>query len=405
MMKANLVLLLAAPAIWAASGPPAGLWDATVTVNKIQIPFRMEIAARGSKATGAFFNGAERVTSTAGQFSNSTLTLQFAHYASRLEATWDGAAWTGVYYRPNKVQYPFEARRFVPASAPDASIPNIAGLWDIAVKSSKGENAWRLVVRQSGAAVTGAILRVDGDTGELSGSFRDGKFVMSHFSGARPALVELTPHADGSLEVIQNKQNAYKALRSSDARVKGLPEPTDPSRHTSVKDPTERFRFEGIDLAGKTVTQDDARFAGKVVLLSIGGSWCPNCHDEAPFLVELDREYRGKGLRIVLLSFEEADQLKDPTRLRAFIQQYGIKYTALLGGEQEQVRDRLPQAVNLNTWPATFFIGRDGLVRGVHAGFAGPATGEEHTRLKAEVRATVEKLLAETNSTTRASIE
>ena len=401
-MKALLPLLLA-PIAWTAE-PQSGLWDATVSVNKIEIPFRMEIAARGNRSHGTFFNGDARVTSTAGQFQNNALTLQFAYYASRLEATWNGTEWVGTYYRPNKVQYPFKAHRFVPAIAGTEKIPSIAGLWDIAVKSSKGENAWRLIVRQSGAAVTGAILRVDGDTGELSGSYRDGKFVMSHFSGARPALLEVIPKPDGSIEVMQNKQSIYVAVRATDARAKGLPEPTDPSRHTSVKDPTEKFRFQGLDLSGNTITDADPRFAGKVVLLSIGGSWCPNCHDEAPFLVELDRAYRAKGLRVVLLSFEEADQLKDPTRLRAFLQKYGITYTALLGGEPEQVRDRLPQAVNLNTWPATFFIGRDGRVRGVHAGFAGPATGEEHTRLKAEVRQTVEKLLSETVSTSAASV-
>ena len=403
MTKAILTILLA-PLAWTTE-PIAGLWDATVTVNKVEIPFRMEIATRGNKASGAFFNGDARVSSTSGQFQEKALKLHFAYYATRLEANWNGTEWTGIYYRPNKVEYPFKARRFMPATAGAASIPGIAGLWDMAVKSSKGENAWRLIVRQSGAAVTGAILRVDGDSGELSGSYRDGKFVMSHFSGARPSLLELTQKPDGSMEVIQNKQNSYVATRSADARVKGLPEPTDPSRHTSVKDPTEKFRFTGVDLSGKTITEADARFAGKVVLLSVGGSWCPNCHDEAPFLVELDRTYRARGLRVVLLSFEEADQLKDPARLRAFVRHDGISYTVLLGGEQEEVRDRLPQAVNLNTWPATFFVGRDGRVRGVHAGFAGPATGQEHTRLKAEVRETVEKLLTETIPVSSASVQ
>ena len=31
----------------------------------------------------------------------------------------------------------------------------------------------------------------------------------------------------------------------------------------------------------------DAQFRGKVVLVNISGSWCPNCHDEAPFLAAL----------------------------------------------------------------------------------------------------------------------
>ena len=32
-----------------------------------------------------------------------------------------------------------------------------------------------------------AILRVDGDTGALTGSYKDGKFLLGHFSGARPS--------------------------------------------------------------------------------------------------------------------------------------------------------------------------------------------------------------------------
>ena len=47
----------------------------------------------------------------------------------------------------------------------------------------------------------GAVLRVDGDTGTLTGSYRDGKFVLSHFSGARPALLTITPQPDGTLGI------------------------------------------------------------------------------------------------------------------------------------------------------------------------------------------------------------
>ena len=55
----------------------------------------------------------------------------------------------------------------------------------------------------------------------------------------------------------------------------------------------------------------------------------------------------------------------------------------------------MPQAVNLNTWPATFFIGRDGKVKGVHSGFAAPASGPYHIALKEEFTSTIEKLLKE----------
>lgn len=376
----------------------SGLWDASITVEGVTVPFRIEL----HDGSGAFFNGDEKVSSTGGSFEGGKLTLRFDHYAAVLEATLKDGALDGAYTkssRDGKAVYPFHA---VPYSAPretGAPAPSIAGAWDIEdVNSKKGEKTWKLAVRQSGSAVSAAILRIDGDTGALSGVYRDGKFVLSHFSGARPLLLELTPNPDGTLTVVQNLKNKYAAVRSTEARAKGLPEPDDPSRYTSVKDPTEPFRFHGTDLTGHEITQDSPRFQGKVVLVNVMGSWCPNCHDEAPFLAELDRRFRDKGLEIVALSFEEAEQLKDPARLRAFVKHYGIAYTVLLGGETKDVKDKLPQAVNLETWPATFFLGRDGRVRSVHAGFAGAATGEEHVQLKAEIVRTVERLLAEGTS-------
>ncbi len=382
---------LAAPS----ARPPSGLWDAGVVVSGVIVPFRFELATQNESASGAFFNGSERVRSTSGQCNGSGVTLKFDHYASTLQATWSNGALVGSYSRPGRPPYAFQAIPHVAPSSPSSNAPSIAGTWEIATQSAKGEGAWRFFVRQSGAEASASILRVDGDTGALEGSFRDGKFVLSHFSGARPLLLEVTKQADGTLSLLEDGKTRYTAVKSSEARSKNLPEPADPSRWTSVKDPTQPLHFSGTDLDGKQVNESDARFKGKVVLVNIMGSWCPNCHDEAPFLEELYRAYRARGLQIVALSFEDSEQLKNPARLRAFIKAYGVDYTVLLGGEPSEIGVKLPQAVNLNTWPATFFVGRDGLVHGAHAGFAGKATGAAHEQLKAELRVTVEKLLAE----------
>lgn len=390
------VFLAATSAAWSQevrSQSLAGLWDASVKVNDIEIPFRMEFSGAGPGIKGSFFNGDEKVTSSSGKFEQGSLLLNFDYYASKLEANWKDGVLDGSYTRDGRI-YAFHAKRFVPSTLTESDVPKIAGLWEVGVHSSKGESAWRLIVRQSGPEVSAAILRVDGDTGYLTGAWREGKFVLSHFSGARPSLFELTPQKDGTLEVVQNG-NRMTALRSAAARAKGLPEPTDPSRHTSVKDPTEPLHFRFPDLSGRLVSDADPRFRNKVILVAIGGSWCPNCHDEAPFLVELYRKYHDQGLEIVALDFEDGEQLKDPTRVRAFIKRYGIEYPVLLAGETSQLADKMPQAVNLNAWPTTFFLGRDGRVRSVHAGFAGLASGDFHRQLKEEVTSLVERLLSE----------
>ncbi|HYM23400.1 MAG TPA: TlpA disulfide reductase family protein [Vicinamibacterales bacterium] len=388
-----------------AAQPPsiAGLWDATVTVGGIEIPFRMELSGAGSSAKGSFFNGDDKIASTTGSFQNGSLSLSFDEYGSTLEAALKDGALDGQYARGTRgAPYAFHAKRFTPAPPPEGTVPSIAGLWNMQTKSSKGEDAWHLIVRQSGAEVSAAILRVDGDTGTLTGAYRDGRFVLGHFSGARPLRVELTPGADGTLSVVQNREAAITAYRDDQARAKGLPQPTDPSRFTSVKDPTEPFRFSFPNLDGKLVSNTDPQFRGKVVIVDISGSWCPNCHDETPFLVDLYKTYHSRGLEIVALSFEEAAQLKNPVRLRAFNKHYGIPYTVLLAGEPREASDKLPQTVNMNSFPTTFFLGRDGRVRAAHAGFPGKASGSFHEEAKKEITHTVEQLLAERAQTTSA---
>jgi len=406
------ILLAVAPAAIAQSSTPqsiSGLWDATITFNGQDIPFRLQIAGDGSNLQGWLFNGNEKVVASGASFQDGSLVLDFDSYAAKLEAKLQDGALVGQYGPMLKKTFPVTAHRHQGIKvAFNLSVPSIDGLWEVAVKSSKGEQAWRLIVQQkSPLNVEAAILRVDGDTGALTGGYKDGKFVLSHFSGGRPALMILTPAADGTLTVDitdLHGKSQLTATRPDVARAKGLPPPTDPDHHTSVKDASEPFRFSFPDLNGKIVSNTDARFQGKVVLVNITGSWCPNCHDEAPFLAELYRKYRNQGLEVVALSFEEEDQLKNPTRLRAFMKEYGIDYTVLLGGTQDERDSKLTQPVNLNSWPTTFFLGRDGRVRFVHAGFPGPASGTLYHQATKEFYAQVDTLLAEKPATSTASL-
>jgi peroxiredoxin len=221
----------------------------------------------------------------------------------------------------------------------------------------------------------------------------------------------VTPKPDGSLEIQQHVEAhgaaaaqkvadggrvpVLTAYRSSAAEAKGLPAPDDFLTHTTARDPNATFKFSFPDIDGKLITNDDPRFKGKVVLAVISGTWCPNCHDEAQYLVQLDKKYRSKGLAIVDIDFEEPEQQATLDRAHAFIKQYGIEYTTLLAGAPSEMHAKVPQLNNLDTWPATIFIGRDGKVKAVHAGFASPASGKFYSGLKQEFATRIEQMLAE----------
>jgi thiol-disulfide isomerase/thioredoxin len=387
----------------------AGRWDATVKIvptegTSFDVPFRFEIvheAGNAGQITGSFFDGDQLVTSKAGRFENGALSLAFDQYATVLKATLRDGRLDGLYERGGRgAPYAFQARRHVePVST--ATGPAIDGEWRMAINSSKGESAWRFIVRQSGAEVSAAILRIDGDTGTLTGSYQGDRFVLSHFSGARPALLEVTPASDGSLEIVQNRATKLVAIRLTDPRARDMPAPTDPTRYTVANTPLAPLTYSFADLGGRLVSNTDPQFHDKVVIISITGSWCPNCHDEAPFLSGLYKKYRDAGLEVVAFAFEEADQLKNPTRLQAFIKRYDLQYTVLLVGKPEQLNEKVPQADNLTAFPTVLFLGREGRIRSTHAGFASQATGAFHDKDKNEITATVERLLAEKADPTR----
>jgi thiol-disulfide isomerase/thioredoxin len=410
-----------------------GRWDAALTDNGPPIAFRLDISGSASKLQGTFYDGFHPYdAATSVTFKDGKLVLKAEHYLTTISAQLKNGELvgdtelTGPGYT---IQYGFHAVRHVdaPAAASTASTPHIAGSWEIPLDSpsAKGEKAFRLIVEQHGAQVAASILRVDGDTGSYSGTFKDGNWVLSHFDGHRPGVIEISARTDGTLDVLAHNEAyakafktdsgsskskddsgyadsplgpaliRYVAYRSEVARAKGLPLPDDYLAHTSARDPHEKFSFKFPDADGHVLSSEDPQFRGKVVLAIVTGTWCPNCHDEAQYLVQLDKKYRDKGLAIVALDFEEPEQQGTLERERAFVKQYGVKYPYLIAGAPAQMWEKVPQLVNLNTWPATVFVGRDGTVRAVHSGFASPASGEFNTQLKQEFEGKIEALLAE----------
>jgi peroxiredoxin len=404
-----IILGLGASGAWASPSTSSasaldGRWDATVTINGTAIPFRLDISGDGATLIGTLYNGDEKETTTSAKLDNGAVVLNYETYLTSIKATpKDGRLEGTVQGRFEQdrylTTYPFQAKRYTPVVVSASNVPSVAGQWIVPYNSGKGEKAWRLIVKQSGPEVSAAILRVDGDTGALTGTWQNGKFVLSHFDGARAMLLEITPNKDGTLELHESGPYIPKdqliAYRPEEAKAKGLPVPADYTTHTTMKDPNEVFAYSFPDVNGKVLSNEDPKFKGKVVLAIVTGTWCPNCHDEAQYLVQLYAKYHAQGLEIVALDFEEPEQQEDLARVHAFIKQYNIPYTYLIAGAPAEMWEKVPQAVNLNTWPATLFVGRDGRVKHIHAGFAAPASGEFNDQLKQEFTSTIERLLAE----------
>jgi len=401
-----------------------GTWQGTAKVREAEIPITIRISDRGGKLEAAFLNGPvshlDVSPSSSAKLDGNHLIASFDYFARTLDVTADGDTLTGTYgaTRPGKRPAPpaaFTAKRVTKLADPPAAsnAPNISGSWEIATKSNKGESAWELRVdppTAKSSVVKAAIQRIDGDTGGLWGSWDGSRYTLTHFTAAGGAAYTVTPQGDGTLAVrsllgaVHDASPDLIARKPEEARKLNLAAPTDTTQQTTVNDPNSPLAFSFPDLSGKVFSNTDAQFKSKVVIVAIGGSWCPNCHDEAPLLVSLYKRFHSKGLEIVNLDFEQGDPETDTSRLKAFIQHYGITYPVLVAGTTDQLNEKIPQGKNLNCWPTSFFVGRDGLVKETHAGFAGPGNTVGHIALEHEVTALVEKLLAQPAATQKAEL-
>src|SRR6202012_5712523 len=171
-----LAILLCVSSLYAQSLD--GRWNGTVKFESAFVPFRIDFQGNGSQVSGTLFNGNEKVTSNSGHFQNGSLELNFDAYASTIKATWKNGSLQGVYLRAAHDPMPFAATRYTPLNASLAHIPQISGKWELQTHTNLGESAQLLIVHQSGAHVEAAISRVDGDTGNIEGVYKDGKFVL-----------------------------------------------------------------------------------------------------------------------------------------------------------------------------------------------------------------------------------
>ncbi|MDX2040066.1 MAG: TlpA disulfide reductase family protein [Acidobacteriota bacterium] len=402
---ALFVLVMAVAGLAACSGQSAdsisGVWRAVV-LNKAgeEIAFKLEIEGKGGQITGALINGDQRVVSTGGSFDGKILKLQYDFYDGELTATLTNGELRGDFKRQsgkNTLSRELRAWRESTDAAPDtAPAADLSGDWLLRVGEGDNQRTWRASFKQQNSAVSGTIIPLSGDWGTMTGKFENGELRLTRFDGINAYLLKAKLTAAGKLEGLINSERKVVAERADKAQLAALPPLPDPNNYTKLKNPAEPFQFSFPDLDGKTVSSNDERFRNKVVIVTIGGTWCPNCHEEAAVLRDFWQRYQKQGLEIVGLMFEyTGEAARDREQMRIFARRHNIAYPLLLAGttEEGEVQKKLPQLENFSAYPTAIFIGRDGRVKRIHAGFEGQAAGARHTQLKAELEEYVEELL------------
>ncbi len=394
---------------------PAGPWRATLQMPGGDLPFGLEVAAAapGTKTHPPVYllNGTDREQIDEITIDGNRVTMLMPGFKNRIDATLEGERLAGtltmVKSGAEEQKIPFQAQhgqtwRFTPPAAGSsnakatAAPQDVTGRWAVTFVADGKATAAVGEFRQRGTEVTGTFLTPTGDHRYLAGEFRDGSLRLSKFDGGHPFLYQATLLPDGTLEGRYwsglAHQETFTARRDESATL------GEAENATQMKDSDSALDFRFPDLGGVYVSLHDPFYVGKVVVVALAGSWCPNCHDEAAFLAPLHREYRGKGLEVISLMFEQfGDFERAAEATHRFRRRYKIDYATLIAGisDKDDAATRLPQLNGVFAFPTTIFIDRQGKVRKLHTGFSGPATGAHYEKLTADFRSMINALLAE----------
>lgn len=112
--------------------------------------------------------------------------------------------------------------------------------------------------------------------------------------------------------------------------------------------------FELETLEGEKVKLSELK--GKPVVINYWATWCPPCRKEMPEFQQVYDKYKGDGLHFYAINVGESKVAVSDFRDRV-----GVNFPILIDTKEEA-----QTAYKILPLPATFFIDREGVIRGVY---------------------------------------
>jgi peroxiredoxin len=398
-----VILILFSSCIQSTKLLKEGSWRGVFTLTDHEVPFLFEVTGQTAKTTTVFLvNGTDKFPLKSISYQNDSVFIPIDLYDAVLKAKIGEDQLSGRFVKlasdKSDGGVPFtaiygKASRFAESSEKPAVSLN--GTWDINFGS--GERTDKTVGNfdQKGSLLTGSILTTTGDYRYLEGAVHGKKFQLSAFGGSSPYLVMGEFSSDSTFTgefITPRKATAFTGTRNSKA---ALP---DAYTVTYLKEGYSTIDFTFPNLEGEQVALSDQKYKGKVVVVTILGSWCPNCLDENAFLAGWYKENKGRGIEIIGLGFERKNDFESAKKsLGSLKTRLDIQYEILFAGQSgtANASNALPALNGIASFPTTIFIDKKGNVRKVHSGFNGPATGKFYEEFKVEFNELIDQLLAE----------
>lgn len=124
---------------------------------------------------------------------------------------------------------------------------------------------------------------------------------------------------------------------------------------------------------GETLTLSELR--GQVVIINFWASWCPPCREEAAYLEATWRKYQDQGVFFIGVDYADTE-----SQALAYIDEFDITYF-----NGPDIGTRISQDYRMDGVPETYFVAKNGELRGVHIGpLKAPQLDEKIEELLAE---------------------
>ncbi len=379
-------------------------WGGLKTSSGNELPFNFEVKEVDGKQQLAIINGFERFKVTDISQKDDSVFIHMPLFNSEFKLKFNGDVLKGKWIKHlgdkdatmDFIAVPGQAWRF--SNTTEKPALNITGRWSAVFGEGASKDITVGEFKQIGSKVTGTFLTTTGDYRYLEGQVVKDKLYLSTFDGGHAFLFTATIKSDNTM-VDGKFYSGYSGLDKWTAVKNANAKLPDAYSLTYLKPGYKKIAFTFPDINGKKVSLTDEQFKGKVVIVQIMGSWCPNCMDETSYLVNYYKKFHPKGVEIVGLAYERTTNFaKSKPTLEQLKNRFNIPYPLLITGYTPTGGDpqkSLPMLADFKGFPTTIIIDKNGDVRKIHTGFSGPGTGKYFSDFVTEFDKLTNDLLAE----------
>jgi thiol-disulfide isomerase/thioredoxin len=384
------------------TGLKLGIWRGEITAQNNQIPFNFEIYKKNDSIHINLINGDEKLPIDEVYLIKDTISFNMFIFDSEINGKIDSTctSMNGFYTRKYAEDYslPFKALYNKPGRVDNASSDGgFDGKWETVFKDSKGKESKAIgIFHTKDQILKGTFLTPTGDYRYLDGyTDKDTMFLYS-FDGNQIFKFKAHKLNDSVMKgEFWSGKAGYKTFISKRNDTARLP---DADKITFLKEGYDKIDFSFKNLDGKPVSLNNKKYKGKVVVLQIFGTWCPNCMDETRFLAGWYKKNRHRGVEIIGLAYENKEDFEyAKSRVEKMVKKLNIDYDFVIAGTSqiESVSQSLPMLDNVISFPTSIFIDKTGKVRKILAGFNGPATGKYYQEFTEDFNRYINVLLKE----------